>query len=298
MDRRRVIHRHCQFARPQADITGSTISDDQVAALNRLFEGAAPQRILRWAVAEFRPRLTMATAFGAEGCCLIHMLAEIEPGVRTFNLDTGYQFPETLELRERIKKRYGIAVELVQPELTVPEYETEHGGPLYRRRPDQCCHDRKVVPLRRALAGYHAWVSASRRDQTADRALAEAVQWDARLGLVKVNPLLWWRRRDVWKFILAHDVPYNPLHDRGYPSIGCWPCTRAVSAGEHERAGRWADTSKKECGMNVIEQPEDPLPHHVSSGVRRHGLLANDVQVGNMRAPGMGDEADGSVSHQ
>jgi phosphoadenosine phosphosulfate reductase len=230
-----------------------TTSADQIAALNRLLEGATPQRVLRWAVAEFHPRLTMATAFGAEGCCLIHMLAEIEPGVRVFNLDTGYQFPETLELRERLKKRYGIEVELVRPATTVAEYEGRHGGPLYRRRPDQCCHDRKTVPLRRALAGYEAWVSAIRRDQTADRALADVVQWDAKFGLLKVNPLLHWTRGDVWKFVLEHEVPYNPLHDQGYPSIGCWPCTQPVTAGADERAGRWVGTGKTECGLHVIE---------------------------------------------
>ena len=232
-------------------MAGHMFSADQVAAVNRLLEGAAPQRVLRWAVAEFHPRLTLATAFGAEGCCLIHMLAEIEPGVRIFNLETGYQFPETLELRERIKERYGIAVELVRPELTVAEYEAKHGGPLYRRRPDQCCHDRKIVPLRRALAGYDAWVSAIRRDQTADRALADVVQWDAKFELVKVNPLLHWTRRDVWTFIARHDVPYNPLHDRGYPSIGCWPCTRAVQAGEGDREGRWSNFVKLECGLHT-----------------------------------------------
>jgi phosphoadenosine phosphosulfate reductase len=232
-----------------------SFSVGHVPAINRQLEGAAPQRILRWAVEHFHPRLTMATAFGAEGCCLIHMLAEIEPGVRVFNLETGYQFPETLALRERVKARYGIEVELVRPELTVAEYEARHGGPLYRRRPDQCCHDRKVVTLRRALAGYDAWVSAIRRDQTADRALAEVVQWDAKFDLVKVNPLLNWTRRDVWQFLLAHDVPYNPLHDRGYPSIGCWPCTGAVADGADERAGRWAGTARKECGLHVIEQP-------------------------------------------
>ena len=230
------------------------MSAHEIAAANR-FLGESPQEILRWAVRQFHPRLALATAFGAEGCCLIRMLAEIEPGVATFNLETGYQFPETLELRERIKERYGIEVELVPPELTVADYEAKHGGPLYQRRPDQCCHDRKVVPLRRALAGYRAWVSAIRRDQTADRALAEVVQWDAQFGLVKVNPLLRWSRRDVWKFLLAHDVPYNPLHDRGYASIGCWPCTRAVAAGEGERAGRWAGTGKKECGLHVHELP-------------------------------------------
>jgi phosphoadenosine phosphosulfate reductase len=181
------------------------------------------------------------------------MLAAIEPGVRVFNLETGYQFPETLELRERLKERYGLEVELVRPELTVAEYEERQGGPLYRRRPEQCCHDRKIAPLRRALAGYDAWVSAIRRDQTADRALAAVVQWDAKFGLVKVNPLLSWTRKDVWKFLLAHEVPYNPLHDRGYPSIGCWPCTQPVTGGADERAGRWAGTDRKECGLHVIE---------------------------------------------
>jgi phosphoadenosine phosphosulfate reductase len=231
------------------------LSAGKFGAANRLLEGATAQEILRWAVQQFHPHLTLATAFGAEGCCLIHMLAEIEPGVRVFNLDTGYQFAETMELRERLQQRYGIAVELVRPELTVAEYEARHGGPLYRTDPGQCCHERKVVPLRQALAGYDAWVSAIRRDQTADRALAEVVQADVKFGLVKVNPLLNWTRHDVWRFIAAHDVPYNPLHDRGFPSIGCWPCTRAVANGADERAGRWAGTDRKECGLHVIERP-------------------------------------------
>jgi phosphoadenosine phosphosulfate reductase len=228
----------------------------EIAAANQSLEGQAPEAILRWAVKQFHPRLTMATAFGAEGCCLIHMLADIEPGVRIFNLDTGYQFPETLELRERIKDRYGIEVEFVKPELSVAEYEAEHGGPLYRIRPDQCCHDRKTVPLRRAVAGYDAWISAIRRDQTAHRAVAGAVQWDAKFDLVKVNPLLSWTRREVWSFIVEHNVPYNPLHDESYASIGCWPCTRPIANGEDERAGRWWGTVKKECGLHVIEHQE------------------------------------------
>ena len=229
------------------------LTADQIAAASRQLDGASPQAVLRWAVNTFGPRLTMATAFGAEGCCLIHMFAEIDPTVRIFNLDTGYQFPETLELRERIKERYGIEVEMVRPELSVAEYEAEHGGPLYHLRPDQCCHDRKMVPLRRAVAGYEAWVSAIRRDQTLDRGRAAVVQWDAKFNLVKVNPLLNWTRKNVWDFIVKNDVPYNPLHDRGYPSIGCWPCTRPVADGEDERAGRWAGTVKKECGLHVIE---------------------------------------------
>jgi phosphoadenosine phosphosulfate reductase len=233
-----------------------TYTVEQIAAWSRALRRETAQGVLRWAVRQFGRKLTMATAFGAEGCCLIHMLADIDPDVRIFNLDTGYQFPETLELRERIRERYGIAVEYIRPEETVEEYEAEHGGPLYRHRPDQCCHDRKLQPIRRAVEGYDAWISAIRRDQTLDRAAADMVQWDAKFELVKVNPLLNWSRRDVWTFITTHGVPYNPLHDHGFPSIGCWPCTRPVGAGEHERSGRWAGSAKKECGLHIVEVEE------------------------------------------
>jgi phosphoadenosine phosphosulfate reductase len=140
----------------------------------------------------------------------------------------------------------------------VEEYEKEHGGPLHGMRPDQCCHDRKVLPLRWAVERIEplAWISAIRRDQTADRGKAAVVQWDAKFNLVKVNPLLNWTKKDVWSFIAKHEVPYNPLHDRGYPSIGCWPCTRAVAPGEDDRAGRWAGKVKKECGLHVIEHSD------------------------------------------
>src|SRR5436190_16156533 len=179
-----------------------SFDQDRIAGANESLQGQSPQELLRWAVKTFHSRLTMATAFGAEGCCLIHMLAEIDPDIRIFNLDTGYQFPETLQLRERIRQRYGIDVELIRPELSVPEYEAEHGGPLYVHRPDQCCYDRKIIPLRRAVAGYEAWISAIRRDQTRQRAAAGVVQWDAQFHLVKVNPLLSWTRQDVWAFVV------------------------------------------------------------------------------------------------
>jgi len=230
-----------------------TLSPEQIPHFNQRLAGSSPLEILRWAVDHFYPKLTMATAFGAEGCCIIHMLAEIQPKVRIFNLDTGYQFQETLALRERIKHRYGIEVEYIRPELSVADYEEEHGGPLYRHRPDQCCYDRKVLPLRRAVAGYVAWISSIRRDQTSDLAVASVVQWDAKFNLVKVNPLLAWTKKDVWSFVLAHEIPYNPLHDQGFPSIGCWPCTQAVEDGQDERAGRWAGMKKKECGLHVVE---------------------------------------------
>lgn len=236
--------------------TAERMSDETIATAARDLATAPPHEVLRWAVKEFHPRLLMATAFGAEGCCILHMLAEIEPTVTVINLNTGYQFPETLELRERIKERYGIEVIYIRPELSVAEYEAEHGGPLYSHRPDQCCHDRKVVPLRNAMAHYDplAWISAIRKDQTENRASnAAVVQWDAKFHVVKLNPLLNWTKKDVWGFIHKNDVPYNPLHDRDYPSIGCWPCTRAIQPGEDDRAGRWAGNVKKECGLHVIE---------------------------------------------
>jgi phosphoadenosine phosphosulfate reductase len=236
-------------------MTGTLDIVDLEEASKRLAE-ATPWEVLRWAVETYFPRLTMATAFGPEGCVILHMLAQIEPRVRVFNLETGYQFAETLRLRDQIAARYGIEVELIRPETTVAEYEAAHGGPLYTRDPDRCCFDRKLVPLRRALVGYEAWISAIRADQSAHRARASVVGWDAKFNLVKVNPLLRWTQRDVWAFVVAHDVPYNPLHDQGYPSIGCWPCTRAVAQGEDERAGRWAGQAKTECGLHSLDSSQ------------------------------------------
>jgi phosphoadenosine phosphosulfate reductase len=231
-------------------------SPDEIADWERQLDGKTPQEILAWAVGRFHPKLMMATAFGPEGCCILAMLADIEPGVRVINLETGYQFAETLQLRDRIRERYGIDVELIRPEQTVAEYEKEHGGPLYVHRPDQCCHDRKILPLRQAVKGYAAWISAIRGDQTTHRQAAGVVQWDPKFNLVKVNPLLRWTQKEVWAFIVKNDVPYNPLHDHGYPSIGCWPCTAAVEGNGDERSGRWAGTKKKECGLHVIEHDQ------------------------------------------
>ncbi|MDX2038600.1 MAG: phosphoadenylyl-sulfate reductase [Isosphaeraceae bacterium] len=234
-----------------------TWADVDWTEVNAELSGAHPREILRWAVERFHPRLTMATAFGPEGCVILHLLSEIEPSVRVFNLDTGYQFPETLELRDRIAKRYGIEVELIQPDTTVQEYEALHGGPLYATNPDRCCHDRKIVSLHRAVVGYDAWISSIRADQSAHRAKASVVGWDAKFGLVKVNPLLGWTKRDVWAFVVSQEVPYNPLHDVGYPSIGCRPCTRAVGADEtDERAGRWAGQAKTECGLHSLDSSQ------------------------------------------
>lgn len=226
---------------------------EELARHGARLESATPEQIIAWAVERYFPRLTMATAFGPEGCVILSMLARIEPRVYVFNLDTGYQFGETLELRDRIAQRYGIVVDLQRPELSVEEYERVHGGPVYKTDPDRCCFDRKIAVLHRVARGFDAWMSGIRRDQSPHRANAPIVGWDKKFGLVKISPLANWTRKQVWDRIVYEDIPYNPLHDRGYTSIGCWPCTRAVLFGEDERAGRWSGTGKIECGLHTAD---------------------------------------------
>lgn len=198
----------------------------------------------------------MATAFGPEGCVILSILAKLEPRVYVFNLDTGYQFKETLELRQRIAERYGIEVAVERSETSVAEYEARNGGPVYKTEPDRCCYDRKVSVLHRAVRGFEAWMSGIRRDQSTHRAEAPVVGWDKKFGLVKISPLANWTKKDVWNRIAKEGIPYNPLHDQGYPSIGCWPCTRSVLFGEDERAGRWSGTGKTECGLHLTNDRE------------------------------------------
>ena len=221
-------------------------------------EGQEPQEILRWALNEYGSGLTMATAFGAEGCSLIAMLAQLrdETGIAAdiFNLDTGYQFAQTLDLRERMQKRYGLPIRLVSNVETVKEMEARFGGPIYKTQPEECCRLRKIVPLADAVQGFEAWISAIRRDQTPERADQPLVGPDLRYPLVKVNPLANWSKERVWQFIRDNNVPYNPLHDVGFPSIGCYPCTRPVQSGQDDRAGRW-DGTKRECGLHVADAP-------------------------------------------
>jgi phosphoadenosine phosphosulfate reductase len=223
---------------------------EDLARASRSLEAATPPEIIRWAVDRFGEKLTMATAFGPEGCLIIHWLASIAPKTFVFNLDTGYQFPETLDLRDRIAKRYGIEVALEGPGSSVEVYERQHGGPLYRTDPDRCCADRKLAVVTRVLAAFGAWMSGIRRDQSPDRAAAPIVGWDHKFGVVKISPLANWTKSQVWDAIVREDVPYNPLHDKGYVSIGCAPCTRAVTFGEDERAGRWSGSVKTECGLH------------------------------------------------
>lgn len=231
---------------------------EELSRHSREFETQAPQEILRWALTTFPSKLTMATAFGAEGCALIAMLAKLrdETGIAPdiFNLDTGYQFPETLALREALIAKYQIPIRFVSAQQSVEAMEAEHDGPIYGSDPNQCCHIRKVVPLREALQGFSAYITAIRREQTPERAASPIVGVDDKFAhIVKINPLANWTRAQVWNFIEQNNVPTNALHAQGFPSIGCWPCTRAVAEGEDERAGRWAGTDKRECGLHLGE---------------------------------------------
>jgi len=218
-------------------------------AANR-FEDARPQEILGWAFGQYGDRVAIATGFGAEGMVLIDMAAKINSSANIFFIDTGFLFPETYELRRRLEERYRVEIRSFESEFSTEDQEVLYGPRLWSRAPDLCCEIRKLEPLKDALRDLDAWITAIRRDQTEARALSRAVEWDARWQRVKINPLFRWTRSEVWDYIRRNDVPYNPLHDAGYPSIGCTHCTRAVREGEDERAGRWAGQEKTECGLH------------------------------------------------
>jgi phosphoadenosine phosphosulfate reductase len=208
--------------------------------------GADPETILTWTFATFPGRTALTVSFGAGGVVLAHLISRIDRRVPVIFLDTGFHFPETYAFKQRFAERYGLNLVELRPR-TDP-------GPLYQTDPDGCCWIRKVEPLERAIVGFDAWISAVRQDHSDTRAATEVVEYHELAGrpLVKVFPLAHWSRADVWRYIREHEVPYHPLHDQGYASIGCWPCTRPVAPGEPERAGRWSGTTKRECGLHTF----------------------------------------------
>lgn len=226
---------------------------ENILSLRIAAEDWSPAHVLQWAFQTFGDSVALSSAFGAEGMVLIDIASRVQESFRIFTLDTEFLFPETYNLIDQVEQRYGITIERVFPLLSPEEQEHALGPALWRRDPDQCCNIRKVEPLRRKLGELQAWITSIRRDQTAARAGAGKIEWDDKFGLVKINPLVDWSSKEVWQYIREHDIPYNALHDRSYPSIGCTHCTRAVRPGESPRAGRWAGYSKTECGLHVIE---------------------------------------------
>ena len=234
---------------------------DDVARIYELVEHWTAEDVLRWAFAAFGNSVEIASGFGAEGVALIDIAARIKPDLRVFTLDTEFLFPETYSLIERIEQRYNIAIERVRAALRPEEQECEYGPALWARDPDTCCQMRKVEPLAEKLSQLRAWITSIRRDQTASRASARKVEWDEKFHVVKINPLVDWTSARLWQYIREHDVPYNPLHDRNYPSIGCTHCTRAVQAGEDPRAGRWSGFNKTECGLHLPVKQSSAFVH-------------------------------------
>jgi phosphoadenosine phosphosulfate reductase len=226
-------------------------SREELSARSQELEGQSAGAILQWAAERYAPRLTFATGFGMEGCVLIDLIARASLPIDLFTLDTGLLFPETYDLWRRLEERYKMPIRAVRPSRTVAEQAAAVGPELWGSDPDQCCELRKMQPLRLTLERFDAWLSAIRRDQTPDRADAPVVAWDGKFGLVKINPLVRWTFDDVKAYVHDHDVPYNTLHDQGYPSIGCQPCTSPVAPGEDPRAGRWRGREKKECGLHL-----------------------------------------------
>ena len=224
-----------------------------VADVQAEAESWTPQQVLNWAFDTFGSRVAISSAFGAEGMVLIDTAARLKRDFRLFTIDTEFLFPETYNLMDRIEEKYGITIEKVYSLLSPETQEFTHGGALWKRDPDLCCRLRKVEPLRRKLQELDAWITSIRRDQTSARLGAHKIEWDAKFGLVKINPIADWSSKQVWRYIHDHDVPYNELHNQDYPSIGCTHCTRAVKPVEDPRAGRWPGFNKTECGLHVIE---------------------------------------------
>ena len=219
--------------------------------ITSLAEAWSAEQVLDWAFTRYGEHFGIATGFGVEGMVLVDIAATMNPDLKVFTGDTELLFPETYELMDRVEQKYGIRIERLYSELTPEEQERRLGPSLWARDPDLCCNIRKVEPLRRKLATLSAWVTAIRRRQTAERAGVRKVDWDAKFGLVKVSPLADWSRQMIWSYALNRSVPYNPLHDRHYPTIGCTHCTRAVEPGEDPRAGRWPGFGKNECGLHT-----------------------------------------------
>ena len=223
-----------------------SLTDPQIEAM-------PAEEVLRWAYDEFGDRLCLTCSWQKQSSALVHLVSELGLGIDVIELDTHLFFKETYETREALVARYGL--NLIRPEIiTVAEQHNQEGPNLWESDPDRCCHIRKVEPLIRALDPYDAWISGIRRDQSPSRANARKVERSERYGVWKIQPLADWDEERVWSYIVANDIPYNPLHEAGYRSIGCIPCTRPIRPDEEERAGRWAGSDKLECGIHIEER--------------------------------------------
>ncbi len=213
------------------------------------FEAMSAEDLLRWAAKEFGDKLVLTCSWQKQSSVLVHMCSELGFDLDVVELDTQLFFRETYETRDRLVERYGLTL-TSPPVISVAEQHRREGPNLWERDPDRCCHIRKVEPLLAALEPHDAWISGIRREQSPSRAGIRKVQWSERYGVWKLHPLADWDEKRVWAYIVVNEIPFNPLHEVGYRSIGCIPCTRPTMPGEEERAGRWAGSDKLECGIH------------------------------------------------
>lgn len=230
-----------------------------IPAYNQMVEGQTAEGIIQYFLKEFGSKIALSTSLGAEDQVLTDMICKINPKTRIFTLDTGRMFPETYSTIERTNERYDIKIEVFFPDFhKVQEMVNKKGINLFYERIEnrkECCHVRKIEPLERAFKGMDAWICGLRREQSITRTKIDPVEWDEANKMIKINPLYNWSHDDVWNYIRKHMVPYNKLHDKGFASIGCQPCTRAIQPGEDIRSGRWwwEKPEHKECGLHVKE---------------------------------------------
>jgi phosphoadenosine phosphosulfate reductase len=228
-----------------------------VRLLDRKFNGLPTENVLAWAWQRFGNRAAIGTSFQGAGLVMMHLAKRNGIQFPVFTLDTGLLFKETVELKKRLEDFFGFLIEPLVPDLTVEQQEDAQGPELWKREPDLCCTIRKVLPLQNKLGDLDCWITGLRRQQSNTRAgigIIELYTLDQSGGrdIVKLNPMAGWTREAVWNYIKDHKIPYNPLHDQGYHSIGCWPCTRKTSNGDGERAGRWIGFNKVECGIHTF----------------------------------------------
>ena len=233
------------------------ITPSEIQSLNARFESRPTADVLRWAWERFGERAAIGTSFQGAGLVLMHLAREHALGFPLFTIDTGLLFPETVELKRRLEAFLGRPIQVLEPDLTVEGQAAAHGAELWRRDPDFCCTLRKVLPLRSRLADLDVWITGLRREQSDTRSgvdLIELYRFDEATGrdVVKLNPMVAWKRAEVWDYVSRHGIPYNPLQDQGYRSIGCQPCTAKAGAGGSERAGRWIGFDKTECGIHTF----------------------------------------------
>lgn len=233
------------------------LTNPEIQSLNRRFDGESTETILAWAWERFGPKAAIGTSFQGAGLVMIDIARSHGLPFPVFTLDTGLLFDETVQLRHRLEAFFDIHIETLTPDLTVSEQADIHGPELWNRDPDLCCTVRKVLPLRDKLVDLDCWITGLRREQSQSRAgigVLEVYVADETSGreIVKLSPMANWSREQVWKHIQDRQIPYNPLHDRGFRSIGCKPCTRMTGNGESERAGRWTGFNKVECGIHTF----------------------------------------------